>query len=1127
MLDLYEGGVAPVQDEDEDSDESGNSDWFDNDNHPLPPESIFASNDQSHPDSDIFTGFESARMDATSATGPSERQRGSASKAPDIQSEWFPWPDKLSFLLDLLMHLPRSVFSERQLALFTWILGEAGVRQVPSVNAMKDMNQRMQEMCGIETKAYRSENGNVYHVNDFARIVEQEMSNPNVRPHLHFWPEDNKKGVSEARQASRWMHEMPDDLAPPMIRTTVTKKDFYTFEPSVILGERKYCIPRRWIVRDGVFWAKCSTIVPDQRGDGGWWVLSDDFEVPEQHFLLTFPEFCAKHEQYNVPTPTRIFGVWDGTTAASWTHTIPEEGNRWRKLANGRRVLSFPIWMYCDDTSGNVSKKWNKHNSFLFTAAGLPRAESQREYNIHFLCTSNIAAPLEMLDGITEQIEHAQANGITAFDIQFNEDVLIIPWVLALLGDNPMQSEFACHIGMRGKQYCRICTVVGKTREQLPGTMLVDDDDDEGNDSEESDNGSGNGKRRKFVETVDQIKRRIIDFIKPGEARSKEGTQNTLAQMFNVAKNAGSESEVKKMRTATGVKDTYQLPFLQKIWGSHRRLRNPDRKLDQVRSIISHFPNDITSPVWRLKGLDPHSDTPVEILHVVLLGFIKYLWRDVLRVQLKDKTAKLNELTQRLSSFDTSGLGIPALNGRTLVQYGLSLTGRDFRVIAQVAPFVLHDLISPASYSVWCCLSKLVPMIWQPKINNIDEYCTRLEEEIRVFLLRVSKWSARWFNKPKFHVLVHLPAHIRRFGPAILFATEAFESFNAVIRAQSVHSNRQAPSRDIARAFAQSNRIRHLVSGGSFTVADMQGKSVRTTAGTGPLRVVSTPESIIAQYLSLVSRKENHNAGSCINAKSHPVAYNATLTSKAFPTAFAREQASHALFQHAERLILMNGDHVRINEYVISRNTTSHREFGITMVCRVAEILRVVRTVNLLSIGVQKPDSILLQIMSVQLTASAYEMPVLVPSNIAVMVNIQDILGAVNAPHHCQQNGCSLTGHRTVLQERERTEHQVPVVEHQRNPYHRVLNIGQMHNSGVLEDFRVPSATISEAEKAVILHASAVEEHASQRRASKAGGPRAFSRPATPRIPPSRPMSSMDVHQTEASSSSSWTGMHW
>ena len=91
-----------------------------------------------------------------------------------------------------------------------------------------------------------------------------------------------------------------------------------------------------------------------------------------------------------------------------------------------------------------------------------------------------------------------------------------------------------------------------------------------------------------------------------------------------------------------------------------------------------------------------------------------------------------------------------------------------------------------------------------------------MQRAIDHFLDCTVKWTPRWFNKPKFHIVWHLPFHVRRFGPAILFATEAFESFNAVIREQSIHSNRHAPSRDIALGFANTNRIRHFMSGGVF-----------------------------------------------------------------------------------------------------------------------------------------------------------------------------------------------------------------------------------------------------------------------------------------------------------------------
>jgi hypothetical protein len=121
-------------------------------------------------------------------------------------------------------------------------------------------------------------------------------------------------------------------------------------------------------------------------------------------------------------------------------------------------------------------------------------------------------------------------------------------------------------------------------------------------------------------------------------------------------------------------------------------------------------------------GLDPHQDTPVEILHVVLLGFVKYLWRDLVQLQLNKKDEKLDLLATRLSSLDVSGLGISPLAGRTLVKYSGSLTGRDFRAIAQVAPFVVYDLVNEDCLKTWQALSKLIPLIWQPEIEDIEAH---------------------------------------------------------------------------------------------------------------------------------------------------------------------------------------------------------------------------------------------------------------------------------------------------------------------------------------------------------------------------------------------------------------------
>jgi hypothetical protein len=70
---------------------------------------------------------------------------------------------------------------------------------------------------------------------------------------------------------------------------------------------------------------------------------------------------------------------------------------------------------------------------------------------------------------------------------------------------------------------------------------------------------------------------------------------------------------------------------------------------------------------------------------------------------------------------------------------------------------------------------------------------------------------------------------IRRFGPAILFSTERYESFNHVFRLASIYSNRQAPSRDACHLFAEQENVKHVVSGG-FWKDPATGKWVKAGA---------------------------------------------------------------------------------------------------------------------------------------------------------------------------------------------------------------------------------------------------------------------------------------------------------
>ncbi|KAJ7884797.1 hypothetical protein B0H14DRAFT_2564195 [Mycena olivaceomarginata] len=416
----------------------------------------------------------------------------------------------------------------------------------------------------------------------------------------------------------------------------------------------------------------------------------------------------------------------------------------WEQPTVNNRVHSVPLWTYCDDTSGNVSKKWNKHNSILFTLAGLPRALTQMLYNIHFIATSNLSPPLEMIEAVTAMLREARDDGIQVWDCEYNEWILILPWFLAFQGDNPMSSEFASHVGMKGKFFV----------------------------------------------------------VFAGTPRSKD---QTIADLTAQLKRAidGAPSAVDDMATESGLQGQILPTFSgQTPGGSIETPRRTERNAGPT--------------------LMQHSDTPVEILHVVLLGVVKYWWRDAVSRQ----TSKgKEELKARLSSVDVAGFKHPNclrahlcairwIPGRSrLPSHPSGCLGR------------LHGLIPDAYYKGWIALCNLAPLMFQPVIEHLPTYLERLKNAVLDFLTATALWNTQWFNKPKFHLFVHLIEHIRRFGPLILYATESFESINLVIRLRSIHSTKHAPSVDIATAFSHLHAIRHLVSGG-YVLVDEDGNEM-------------------------------------------------------------------------------------------------------------------------------------------------------------------------------------------------------------------------------------------------------------------------------------------------------------
>lgn len=432
--------------------------------------------------------------------------------------------------------------------------------------------------------------------------------------------------------------------------------------------------------------------------------------------------------------------------------------------------------------------------------------------------------------------------------------------------------------------------------------------------------------------------------------------------------------------------------------------------------MIAHeFPANITSPIFRIHDLDANRDTPVEILHVVLLGFVKYFWRDTIAHILKEKKPLLKT---RLSSLDVSALGIPPLVGETLVTYAGSLTGRDFRTISQVAPFVLYDLVPYECYEAWLALCTLVPLIWQPEIDDIEAHLVKMEAAINHFLRCTARWTPRWFNKPKFHIIRHLVAHVRRFGPAILFATEGFESFNAIVRSKSVHSNRHAPSRDIAQAFARANRIRHLLSGGRFLKEGSLPRSHEplglptdsqawVSAGHYPL-ALATPranmKNIITHYYGLnkaIHAPPPHALGLCLLEPSPSLSWHNTLVAPHLPMTLADPQARLRRcksVQYRTNETYTVGAWVLFQQATLEANYPSHTQHQHRNLCAIRRVMEIIQVCNSPHARTGHADWTLIQTFVIAGPAKVYGFPQLRPGH-SVTVKPLDVICTVNVQH--------------------------------------------------------------------------------------------------------------------------------
>ncbi|KAI0739242.1 hypothetical protein C8Q80DRAFT_1124588 [Daedaleopsis nitida] len=882
-----------------------------------------------------------------------------------------------------------------------------GAGKLPTIRQVKLARESVQRVVGLAPETLQSAHGNLYTVESMERIIQHEFANPPVRRLLATYAQEAGNRLQETRQARKRSHEVDANPAGPMVRSAGSV-DFYVHEVAMVHmggGPMQPVMILRWFetargelvarVHPLRLTPECDGFVVDARPDRVAVVLLTAF-------VLSVEELLAEEVQvlHNIPSPSYIKGVLRSNTPTDslevWPHPVR---NEWRIKAQGQRVHALPIWLYCDDTSGNTSKKWNKHNSIHFVLGGLPHDQVQRLYNIHFLSTSNVASPLEMMEKVSEVLRSAHENGIDVWECLTGEDALVIPWVHAFQGDNPMASEFLSHIGMTGKCICRICEVYRKVDAGTESTRAVPPA------TEAS---------------------RLRDFLKAGEPRTKTTTLQDLREQ-EVRAFGGAPSAVDVMGTNTGTKDKYLQFFVADLqsklnrWceekktgqgmgstnltvGQGQAAGSPrsweDRLAEKLRDARHALPENIFNPVLQIPGV------------------VKYFWRDACLQQNAEGKAILKA---RLTSMTVDGLGISPIRGHTLVYYAKSLVGHDFRTVIQVASAVLHGMVPEPAYEA--CIRAHNTHKAQPRIIS-------------------TLWNTQWFNKPKFHLFVHLIDHILCFGPAALYSTEAFESYNYIIRLRSINLNKHAPSLDIANAFSHLHAVRHLISGGFVTV-DEDGERIAPRQA-GPKVMLLLKDDELRGLMGMAGCFEKvTSAGLVIPMR---LADGARCSHSQTSTIASEVSLPINLLQQVTRcksVTLSNEDRVSVNGHVIYTvydGGAAHRSDS------------------------QDPSQDDLRVGGVtEILASADDGQVVLPyrmpscraqSGKFQFLTIENLCASINTFHNCAVYACQLTKTRIVMQERMVTDKRDDELLHVQEPEDRVLNLARVRSSSVALTFR-------------------------------------------------------------------------
>ncbi|KAK0463305.1 hypothetical protein IW261DRAFT_1554190 [Armillaria novae-zelandiae] len=668
----------------------------------------------------------------------------------------------------------------------------------------------------------------------------------------------------------------------------------------------------------------------------------------------------------------------------------PVMPNPLRSLAEGDDLFVVMIPLWGDDVSGNKSKQYNKHINIYMENSCLPGQLLQQEYFVWFVSTSPNATSPEQFSALRDQINSTHKDPIKCYYARDG-------------GHNCHQSEEACHMGGNANHPCRKCKI------------------------------GGTAKEKETDEMYDQ-------FYLPGEPRNAKEIRQHLEEQILQAM-YGVDKDVSTMQTNTGTKDKVTQCWIDILLEKAKILRQEDPKQsinsvdEELGTWLKEQPGDKINPLLDIPGLDPSQDTPVELLHTVLLCIIKYVWH-MLNSSWSD--VQRNLIAIRLQSTNIDGY---------MIQYRNNLIGKHFKTLMQTLPFHVHGVVTPDQFTLVKAVSALSPLLWTHEIPKLQEYLNNVETLVGNVLDAFGDSDpAKIIIKIKLHLLTHICQDIQRFGPPIRNSTEVFEGFNAIFRQCSVLSNHQAPSHDIALKFASMDRLKHVLSGGFW----WDSEKGWIQAGLSVLKMLRE-NPILQRHLGWVPASTiepgqiQPQSQQLIN-KTSPICWKDTIAYSCL-NAHRQSPSPESYWHQAISVTAQNGDRCIPGSWVFGHSLKTHEiicgHIIDILYCTSNEVsssgaLDTVIVIDLFVLGEKLHLDLECLVLCCPITNSQVE-----------VLGALDILFLFDAQHDCRMAGCKATAMQACIQERQLTRQMQKLVAH-KDEDHFIINTFGLHNAMLL-----------------------------------------------------------------------------